>query len=115
MNEGHHYEIFKSIRNGEPHLIVRRTIGTLSTETASIRYPLQKSAFAITADADWYHLGYLDDGTFVELDKAETRYLSTEVARGFTGIYFGMYATGNGSNSAAPADFEWFDYEPGDA
>lgn len=116
MNEGHHYEIFKSIRNGEPHLIIRRTIGTLTAETAV--YPLPESApasvLAIHADADWYRLGYLDGDTFVELDRAETRYLSSEVARGFTGVYFGMYATGNGQPCPAPADFAWFDYEPGD-
>jgi len=110
MNEGHHYEIFKSIRNGEPHLIVRRTIGTLCAETAAIHYPLQKSVLALHADADWYHLGYLENDKFIELDQAETRYLATEVARGFTGVYFGMYATGNGKQCEPPADFEWFDY-----
>jgi xylan 1,4-beta-xylosidase len=39
-------------------------------------------------------------------------YLSTEVAQGFTGVYLGMYATGNGKLSAAPAFFDWFEYTP---
>jgi xylan 1,4-beta-xylosidase len=30
---------------------------------------------------------------------------------GFTGVYFAMYATGNGKKSTTPADFDWFDYE----
>jgi alpha-N-arabinofuranosidase len=33
------------------------------------------------------------------------------VAGGFTGVYFGLYATGNGQPSAAEAHFDWFDYE----
>jgi alpha-N-arabinofuranosidase len=44
------------------------------------------------------------------LAEGETRYLSTEVASGFTGVYFAMYATGNGAPCAAPADFDWFEY-----
>jgi len=112
MNEGHHYEIFKSIRNGEPRLLVRRTIGTLTAETASIPWPLHESTLAIRADSDWYHFGYIREHTFTELDQAETRYLSTEVARGFNGVTFGMYATGNGEQCSAPADFLWFDYIP---
>jgi alpha-N-arabinofuranosidase len=116
MNEGHHYEIFKTIRGNEPVIVVRRSIGSLRVETASIRLSASQSAHAsvlsIIADAEWYRLGIMDGGTFSEIDKAETRYLSTEVARGFTGVYFGMYATGNGAPSSAPADFDWFDYIP---
>jgi beta-xylosidase len=40
------------------------------------------------------------------------RYLSSEVAGGFTGVYVGLYATGNGRPASAPAHFDWFDYEP---
>jgi alpha-N-arabinofuranosidase len=31
----------------------------------------------------------------------------------FTGVYVSMYATGNGQRSTAPADFDWFEYVPG--
>jgi alpha-N-arabinofuranosidase len=41
----------------------------------------------------------------------ENRYLSSEVAGGFTGVYTGMFASGNGKSSLAPAFFDWFDYE----
>jgi alpha-N-arabinofuranosidase len=40
----------------------------------------------------------------------ETRYLSSEVAGGFTGVYLGMFASGNGKISTAPAGFDWFEY-----
>ncbi len=32
------------------------------------------------------------------------------VVGSFTGVYLGMYATGNGKASSAPADFDWFEY-----
>jgi hypothetical protein len=46
------------------------------------------------------------DGRFVELTTLDGRYLSTEVAGGFTGRVIGMYA------SAGTVHFDWFDYEP---
>jgi len=39
------------------------------------------------------------------------RYLSSETVGGFTGVYVGMYATGNGKASNAFADYDWFEYK----
>ncbi len=49
------------------------------------------------------------------LGTALTKDLSVEIIgfeRGmcFTGVYFGMYATGNGGKCTSPADFDWFEY-----
>ncbi|MFE2756031.1 glycoside hydrolase family 43 protein [Actinosynnema sp. NPDC059335] len=46
------------------------------------------------------------DGTRTELASLDGRYLSTEVAGGFTGRVIGMYAT------RGTVHFDWFDYEP---
>jgi alpha-N-arabinofuranosidase len=67
----------------------------------------------IVAEREQYVLQYvLSGGSPVEVARVETRYLSKEVAGGFTGVYFGMYATGNGKRSESAACFDWFDYEP---
>ncbi|PWH12663.1 MAG: glycoside hydrolase family 43 protein [Anaerolineae bacterium] len=112
MNEQHHYEIFLTRRSGATCLVVRRTIGTLSAETACVPVPASPLIVSIHADRDWYVLGWEQGEAFHPLDRAETRYLSSEVARSFTGVYFGMYATGNGAFCAQPAFFDWFDYLP---
>ena len=46
----------------------------------------------------------------VELAKVEAKYLSSETVGGFTGVYVGFYATGNGKPSVAVADYDWFEY-----
>lgn len=46
----------------------------------------------------------------IVLGSALTKYLSTETINGFTGVYIGMYASGNGKANANPAYFDWFDY-----
>jgi xylan 1,4-beta-xylosidase len=42
----------------------------------------------------------------------DARYLASELAGGFTGVYFGLYASANGAPTMAPADFDWFEYGP---
>ena len=39
------------------------------------------------------------------------RYLSSETVGGFTGVYVGLYATGNGKVCTADADYDWFEYD----
>ena len=45
-----------------------------------------------------------------ELASGEARYLASEVAGGFTGVYFALYTTSNGAQATVPADFDWFEY-----
>ena len=44
------------------------------------------------------------------LGMASTRDVSNEVVGGFTGVFIGMYASGNGQANTNPADFDWFDF-----
>ncbi|MFC1960302.1 glycoside hydrolase family 43 protein [Chloroflexota bacterium] len=114
MNERHHYEIALRSTEQSRQVIVRRRIGSLVGIVAQA--PIFEGGpvtFQIDADRDWYHLSYEMDGQApVRLASGETRYLATEVAGGFTGVYFGMYATGNGRPCSTPADFDWFDVVP---
>ncbi len=111
MNERHHYEIGVERTQGKKRIFVRRRIGTLQIIEASAPLPSGPVTLRIVATPDHYELQYdLPDGTSQRLGTGETRYLSKEVAGGFTGVYVAMYASGNGKPSSAPADFDWFDY-----
>jgi xylan 1,4-beta-xylosidase len=50
------------------------------------------------------------DDPFTEIAKVDSKYLSSETAGGFTGVYVGLYATGNGKAATASADYDWFEY-----
>ena len=114
MNERHHYELFVSLRAGKPSVVLRRRIGSLQAEVAVHELsPSQASRclLAIEANRDRYVFSWGRSETDLRpLGEGETRYLSTEVASGFTGVYFAMYASGNGSPCVRPADFDWFEY-----
>ena len=110
MNERHHYEIGIIRSAGERILFVRRRIGSLQAIVASLTAPAGLVKLSIEADRDWYHFGFAAEGQPIQVvAKGETRYLSTEVAGKFTGVYLGLYATGNRVYSHAPADFDCFE------
>jgi alpha-N-arabinofuranosidase len=111
MNERHHYEIAKTCRAGQAVVIVRRRIGALAAEVACQPVPQGPLELEISAGRDSYQFAcQLPGGERRVLAEGETRYLSTEVAGGFTGVYFGLFAKGG-----AAADFDWFDYQPAQA
>jgi xylan 1,4-beta-xylosidase len=113
MNDRHHYEIAITCRQGKRQVIVRRRIGSLEVVVAS--QPVDSNdplTLMVDSDKEWYTFKFKDAaGEVVEMAKAETRYLSIEVAGMFTGVYAAMYATGNGKECSVPADFDWFEYQ----
>ena len=111
MDERLHYDI--AVANGS--VIVRARIGPLVQNVASADAPsgdslvlaIQIADDDMGQDPDIVTLGFDDaHGTFTALASLPGRYLSTEVAAGFTGRVIGMFAVGG------TAAFDWFDYEP---
>ncbi len=112
-NDENHYELGITLREGRRQVFFRKVLGGKSVEP--IRYeslPPGGVVLSIAARQLEYEFSYQPDvGSPMSLGIAATRDLSSEKIGGFTGVYFGMYATGNGKQSTAPADFAWFDYE----
>ncbi|RKN45026.1 glycoside hydrolase family 43 protein [Streptomyces hoynatensis] len=113
LDEAHHYEIEADPR--EIRVLAR--VGPLRTVLASRPAPpgpvvlgLETTATREVRDArtgpDVLALGIEEEGGFTALATLDGRYLSTEVAGGFTGRVLGMYA------ADGTVHFDWFDYEP---
>jgi alpha-N-arabinofuranosidase len=120
MNPDHRYEIGVGRVNGRRQVFVRQRIGPYF-EAVTASAPLAGSEPVVlqvesTPEAYAFSFGVVMSGrppiATTTLGKAAARYLSSEVAGGFTGVYFGLYATGNGQPASTPAHFDWFDYEP---
>lgn len=112
-NNEHHYEIAVTRMDGLNQVIVRRRIGDLSAVVA--QEPLMEKSLVLIIKADKYQyaFGYSRDSSAEKfLCQGGTQYVSTEATKiSFTGVYFGLYATGNGKRCSVPAYFDWFDYE----
>ena len=115
LDERHHYEIEVATSN---EVTVFARVGPLRTVVASRPVPAGPLVLGVQVTVtptphdrhggpDTVALGVeAPDGTFTELGMLDGRYLSTEVAGGFTGRVIGMYA------SAGTVHCDWFDYEP---
>lgn len=110
MNENHYYlmvlqkNIIKFIRK----------IGSLKATENQIKIDTDNLKLSITADRDTYFFYIKTDADSSPklIGTGETRYLSTEVAGGFTGVYFGVYATADGAKSTNEAVFKEMRYTP---
>ncbi|MEH7073436.1 glycoside hydrolase family 43 protein [Neobacillus drentensis] len=111
MNERFHYEIALGIREGVRKVFVRRRIGSLWNVESEHEYGEEGIILTVHADAKNYTFSYqLPGGESIIIGTGECSLLSTEVAGGFTGVYFGLYATGTRQKTSAPAYFDWFEY-----
>jgi alpha-N-arabinofuranosidase len=109
MNNRHHYDLGIRAADKGRRVFVRQRIGPLQAVVAEEAIPAGPCELAIRAAGDEYT--FFCNGKKLPA-VGEARYLSTEVAKGFTGVYLAMYATGGGHYSAAPADFDWCKYLP---
>jgi xylan 1,4-beta-xylosidase len=112
-DEKNRFEIAVTRREGKRTVFVRKTVKGASVEESGYELPAGRDVILSTeASPTGYRLFFqCAGGPRSALGSAETRPLSSEETGGFTGVYVGMYATGNGRPSAVPADFDWFEYE----
>ncbi|MDX3661543.1 glycoside hydrolase family 43 protein [Streptomyces sp. ID05-26A] len=116
LDEDHHYEI--EVAAGQARVLAR--IGPLSTVVASRPVPDGPVVLVARVDEDraprdarsgpdTLAFGVEEpDGTFSALATLDGKYLSTEVAGGFTGRVIGLYA------AAGTVRFDWFEYRSSD-
>ena len=117
LDERHHYEI--EVADGEVRVSarigpLRQTVGAAPLPPGPVVLRIEALAAPLglaldhpLQEPDLVSLGLEDSaGAFTVLAELDGRYLSTEVAGGFTGRVIGMYA------AAGTVRFDWFDYEP---
>ena len=112
LDEAHHYDV--EVSGAQVEVIAR--MGPLRSVLATCAVPAGPVVLRIEIDGtrtewnprrgpDTVALG-VEDSTFTPLAVVDGRYLSTEVAGGFTGRVIGMYAV------AGAVHVDWFDYRP---
>ena len=113
-NEGNHYEIGIRKFEGKTQLFVRNRIMNREYLMAQEPVALGPVQLEISGSEEKYQFAWSADGkTWSTLAVCPTADLSREKAGGFTGTTLGLYATANGRDSQAYADFEWFELRPG--
>ncbi|WP_307585114.1 hypothetical protein [Paenibacillus wynnii] len=97
MDEDHHYDL--AIRKDESgyKVIERLNIGDIKSIENEVDLVSDNHAeLIIRASHDRYTFLIHTDGKEILLGTAQTKYLSSEIAGGFTGVIIGLYAYGEG-------------------
>jgi len=117
QNDKYHYEIGVTLREGKRQVLFRKVIkGKIIGPVRYVDVQPGPVILSVKAMPLSYEFSCQSAGGAREvLGTALTKDLSVEEigfddGMCFTGVYFGMYATGNGRKCTKPADFDWFEY-----
>jgi alpha-N-arabinofuranosidase len=111
LNNGSHFDIMITKKGRERVLVVKLQFGqtlytsqevVLKSGPVDLRIEGLKTTFTFS-----YSQG---GGAFREIETVDSKFIATETVGWFTGVYVGLYATGNGKSSKASADYDWFEY-----
>lgn len=112
MNDSHFFALGLRRRDSVMEVVFRQTVGRLELCTVIGEAPVGNLVLRVRGTSDTYTFSaVLPDGAVLDADPADSRFLATEFAGGFTGVFLGPYAASSAGRSA-PAYFDWFDYSP---
>nr|WP_246318244.1 hypothetical protein [Paenibacillus taichungensis] len=98
MDEQHHYDLAIRKEQSGYKVIERLNIGDIKSVENEVELGSNHHAtLVIQASHERYSFLIHADGKDTLLGTAQTKYLSSEVAGGFTGVLIGLYASGEGS------------------
>ncbi|MEH6307683.1 glycoside hydrolase family 43 protein [Olivibacter sp. CPCC 100613] len=112
QNNTHHYDLLLKRKGKRFAVQLRVVVGSLSYLAAEELIDEPTVRLQVVGKPLNYTFSYFNTkaGKFVELKNLDTRYLSTEVAGGFTGVMIGLYVSANGQKTSSKAYFDYFDY-----
>lgn len=100
MDEHHHYDLAIRKEESTYKVIERLNIGDIKSIEHEVELSNNNHAvLVIKSNSERYSFFLHADGKDILLGTAQTRYLSSEVAGGFTGVIIGLYACGEGSTA----------------
>ncbi len=115
QDERHFYYLCKSVADGKNvvQLYKSPAEGSAMELLAQVNVPSGAVLLRISAEGERYSFRYaLSPGKWSVLkDNVDGTFLSTQVAGGFIGCVFGMYATSSGQETSNKASFRYLKYE----
>jgi xylan 1,4-beta-xylosidase len=114
MNDKHHYKLSVKKQDGKRVLSIDNRLGNFTFSTGKcVTLKAGSVKLKVVGSRECYTFLYSQGNEpYSELGKCDAYFLSSETAGGFTGVYIGLFATGNGSSTNAKASFDWFEYKP---
>lgn len=111
LNNGTHFDLMVVRQKKKRYVIVKLQFGQTHYQSKPVMLEDGPVDLRISGHGPTFSFAFAQGNeTFRVVDRVDARFLSTETLGWFTGVYVGLYATGNGEQSKAPANFDWFQY-----
>ncbi|MGB8492152.1 MAG: glycoside hydrolase family 43 protein [Bacteroidales bacterium] len=111
LNNGAHFDLVVKQSGAKRVLVGKLAFGSIVHESDPVVLRPGPVKLIIKGErANFTFLYSQGNDAAKELISVMARYLSSETVGGFTGVYVGLYATGNGKICTANADYDWFEY-----
>lgn len=111
VNNGSHFDIMVNTKNGNRYLVVKLQFGRTTYHSKEIELEPGFVDLKIEGNGPEFIFSYgQNNKDFETVEIAAARFISTQTVGWFTGVYVGLYATGNGTPSKVPAVYDWFEY-----
>lgn len=105
MRDHYHYDVSIYKKNGHKYLRLRKRIGSIDCISYETIMEQESITIGIEADEKFYKFYYLADDEKHRIGEGECAFLASELSATFTGVYLGLFATGNGRDSQSLAHF----------
>lgn len=107
MNNTSHYDFYLTNRNGRNSLELRCKLNKIDQVTKSIPIKATPLYLKVEGNESEYSFLYSMDGVkYIPVGELDTKYLSSETAGGFTGVFLALFAEGVKTS----VDFDFFNY-----
>ncbi len=118
LGRGENGCVLRAVRYVNPHPIVNclpeLDFGAAFGEDVLAELPWPENAAVVALRAEGQSFGFLagpsEDRLAPVVRDVDGSFMGSETAGGFIGAYVGMFASGNGTESSAEAEFDWFEY-----
>jgi len=112
MASNYRYDLSIKRANNKDILTLSYYLGSLRHIEKEVELSDTKVYLRVEGNNDIYSYYYsTNDEEYRNLGNIDTRFLSTETAGGFTGIYLGLFAQSKNADNSY-VDFDWFEYVP---
>ncbi len=106
MCENEHYDIAVREKGGKYEAVLKLNIGGIKHEQSVMELSSDSARLIVRADSLGYKFFVSHCGTETGMGYAMTKYLSSEVSGGFTGVVIGLYSV-NGTGEIADLQIEY--------
>lgn len=104
MCEEEHYDIALMKNDNKTNAVLKLNIGGIKHTQSIIHLKTDSACLLIRGDHHAYHFYIITENTEIYMGSGKSKYLSSEVSEGFTGVMLGLYSIGN--NTALFQNFQ---------